>query len=491
MSEPVKTELKNRGQRNRLWAEAVNDSLESEVTIFQSSPSNDSGNLDDEVYKKKLSPFRYYLRKKGLAIVKEEQGVLENIQKKFRNPFLDFYFAWSANLASHTFYVLILPLPFWLGLPMITRDLVQVLGLGIYFSGCLKDYMCLPRPRSPPLYRITMSSYTTKEYGLPSSHSANATAATLVFLWRLIENKESFSSSMFVALFIFSCIYYFSLILGRVYCGMHGFLDLASGATIGLILFLLRFFIGDYLDNIMLYSFNDSWKGLIIRPLIEITFYVLLIHWHVEPVDDCPCFDDSVAFIGVLIGLDISQGALIAHLGAETKAYSMDLLKVPLDFGAVGISYLLLRIIIGMLLVVAWKAASKPAVFTILPPIYKFVGWYIPRKSYEPTAFSRKSTKQIRSQSLSNIEKDKIMTEIDGIIHGFRYNVNQEEADPYSSSSQENESDKTGPVGGVFRPRYDVEIVGRLIIYAGISSVAIGGYMYAINFLGKLFNGIV
>ena len=30
------------------------------------------------------------------------------------------------------------------------RDLVFVLGMGIYVTGFCKDFLCLPRPRSPP-----------------------------------------------------------------------------------------------------------------------------------------------------------------------------------------------------------------------------------------------------------------------------------------------------------------------------------------------------
>ena len=42
----------------------------------------------------------------------------------------------------------------------------------------------------------------------------------------------------------------------------------------------------------------------------------------------------------------------------------------------------------------------------------------------------------------------------------------------------ENSSKTVQPISGVFKSRYDVEIVGRLIIYAGVSTTAVWGFAF-------------
>lgn len=37
-------------------------------------------------------------------------------------------------------------------------------------------------------------------------------------------------------------------------------------------------------------------------PLISIPLILALVHYHPEPVDDCPCFEDAIAVLGVTLG---------------------------------------------------------------------------------------------------------------------------------------------------------------------------------------------
>ena len=37
-------------------------------------------------------------------------------------------------------------------------------------------------------------------------------------------------------------------------------------------------------------------------PLITIPLGLFLVHRHPQPVDDCPCFEDAIAFMSVLMG---------------------------------------------------------------------------------------------------------------------------------------------------------------------------------------------
>lgn len=435
----------------------------------------DAGNGPSDHYRAKLSPLRFRLRSTFLPFIRWETPLLVALQLTLRHPALDLYFAWTANLASHTFYVLMLPIPVWLGAGKLHRDLVYVLGLGIFISGHLKDFLCLPRPRSPPLHRITMSLYTAQEYGFPLSHSANATAVTLVF-WHHVQNSDQIEHKLMW--FGVLALYYVSLIFGRIYCGMHGFFDVITGAIIGVSLFVLRAFWGDLIDSIVLTLFG--W----FTPIVVFGGYVFLIHIHLEPVDDCPCFDDSVAFIGVLIGLDVLEWYMLRS--------TYGLYVIPFHFARLGIFKTMARLFVGIAIVATWKAISKPVIFTILPPIYKVVGVYLPRRNFEPTAFLLQSTRHIRSQSISNMNLqehagDLIKMSPDPTVEVGpesdidRYEMLDYERSNFNSCGIPNLTKTI--VSGVFRPRYDVEIVGRIFVYAGVATVATWGFRFATELL--------
>ncbi|KAI5961785.1 LCB3 [Candida margitis] len=485
MYQPVKneveleSELKHRGN----YQTPKNNAPESEVHDH----SGDAGNQADDHYKQRLSPFRYQFRSYMLPIVRHETDVLYKLQSTLRNPVFDFYFAWTANLASHTFYILMLPPPIWFGASKMARDLVYVLGLGIYLSGFLKDFFCLPRPRSPPLHRITMSSYTTQEYGFPSSHSANATAVSLIVLNKIITNQDSLGVTTYYSLIAGLMLYYFSLIFGRLYTGMHGFLDIFTGSAVGVIVFLFRYYLGEAWDTFM---FSH---GFLFGTASILGLYLFMIHIYPEPIDDCPCFDDSVAFVGVLIGLDFSHlvGYQTRHFFNLNDFGDYYLLPFINDGGALK---LFARFFLGVGLVVAWKSISKPIIFTILPPVYKVIGVYLPRRNYISTAHTSDSTRRIRSASIKN-DVDQI-----GNFNNFIKGVSDHsKLDSYGPSSDidyyeimdYNKGNKGKPISleklnfksGVFKDRYDVEIVGRLIVYAGVSTVSVWAFHYAARYL--------
>ncbi|ODV96618.1 hypothetical protein PACTADRAFT_28723, partial [Pachysolen tannophilus NRRL Y-2460] len=326
--------------------------------------ASDSGKMPAPYYEKKLSFLRFKIRSLLLPIVLREETILYKIQKNLRSPITDLYFAWTANLGSHTFYVLMLPLPLWFGYCQVGRDLIFVLGFGIYFTGVVKDYLCLPRPASPPLHRITMSHYTSKEYGCPSSHSANATGVVLVCLNHLFTIKHSLSNSALILSVIFFCIYYFSLVFGRIYAGMHGFTDIIIGSIIGTLVFIIRHFTHDLWDSIV---YSGNW----LVPILLISFYYSLVYFHSIPAENCPCFDDSVSFIGVLLGLELAywnyskSSFIIPEGGIENYCV------IPYSFKQIGLFKSILRVIVGVTTVLSWKAISKPLLRKIISPIYK------------------------------------------------------------------------------------------------------------------------
>jgi membrane-associated phospholipid phosphatase len=442
-------------------------------------PFDDSGNYPHIHYEAKIHPIRFKMRQWLLPYIRKETPILHNLQQKYRNPFLDFYFSYSANLAAHTFYVLMLPLPIWLGYGIVSRDMIHVLGYGIFFSGYIKDFCCLPRPRSPPLHRITLSGYTAKEYGFPSSHSANATGVSTLLLYQILNNWESFSSRFtLITTVLLLVLYYATLIIGRIYCGMHGFLDISTGAIIG------------FLCSIIRTAFRHIWDDKLVigsayGPLISIVVNYSLIYFHVYPVDDCPCFDDSVAFIGVVIGLDISQWIYVnsSYNSLKYGVEGMSAIDIPYSYEELGLVKTVLRVVLGVSLVMIWKEISKPLLLSLFKQFYKRVY----KNEYRSGRFNR-----IRSDTNSRREKigevQQLMKDLSNPSQkdtvGPQSSIDYYELQQYTNNIEALHEKNKLFTCGVFKPRYDMEIIVRLIVYAGIPFMVIVGFTLAAELLG-------
>lgn len=315
----------------------------------------DPGNHPPSHFKDRMSPMRFAMRQELLRFTDTQSVKLYEWQRAHRTKVRDIFFAYTSSLGSHTFYVLCLPLPAFMGHFHLVHDMVYLLGYSIYVSGYLKDYWCLPRPRSPPLHRITFSAYTTMEYGAPSSHAANATVVTLLLLSHIWSSSESsvFTKLMFSAM-TFS--YYFTLVGGRIYCGMHGLLDIISGSLVGVFCFVLKHFLAKFV--LQDFRIGDHWWS----PLLSVAFALAILFTHVRPIDECPCFEDSVAFVGVISGLECGEWFL-QRSNLEPGA-GMGLEK--------GMALFLLRLLVGIPLIVIWKyVVSKPLVYSALIHVFQ------------------------------------------------------------------------------------------------------------------------
>lgn len=76
----------------------------------------------------RLPKWRYQFRLKVLPVVRWETPYLAWLQGKLRTPLLDSWFALTANLGTHTFYMLMLPVIFWCGYVGFGRGLVRWLS---------------------------------------------------------------------------------------------------------------------------------------------------------------------------------------------------------------------------------------------------------------------------------------------------------------------------------------------------------------------------
>ncbi|KAL9110213.1 MAG: hypothetical protein Q9227_005274 [Pyrenula ochraceoflavens] len=310
-----------------------------------------------------------------------------------RSPGLDAYFAMAANLGTHTFFMICLPILFWCGYTSLGRGMVHILAAGVFFSGFIKDMVCLPRPLSPPLQRITMSGSAALEYGFPSTHSTNAVSVAVYALHILHKSDFEPSWTLFAAKAIFYC-YACSIVLGRLYCGMHGFFDVVFGSALGALIAAVQCAYGDAFDAYL------HEPGTSKAPLIVVLIILVLVRIHPEPADNCPCFDDSVAFTGVTIGINIGcwhyekSGHAWSHIGPAT---------VPFDVQALGLPRTVMRILLGVIIIAAWREVAKPALLRFLPPLFRVIdrlGLIIPRKFFMNASQYQKVPKHLKDDNV-------------------------------------------------------------------------------------------
>jgi hypothetical protein len=225
-----------------------------------------------------------------------------------------------------------------------------MLAAGVYLTGVLKDMVCLPRPLSPPLARISMSGSAALEYGFPSSHSANAVSVAFYAIYTIRQWPDAYHPYVYVgsqALFYF---YALSIIFGRLYCGMHGFLDVIVGSTLGA----------------MITAFYLTYIDIFVATLVV----CIMVRINPEPADDCPCFDDSVSFLGVVLGINLGAWHYAqTGLALDTPIPS----TVPFDMAKIGLLKTTMRIVLGVVIVFMWRATAKPALLKILPPFFRLL----------------------------------------------------------------------------------------------------------------------
>jgi hypothetical protein len=251
-----------------------------------------------------------------------------------------------------------------------------MLGLGVFWSGCIKDLVCLPRPLSPPLQRITMSGSAALEYGFPSTHSTNAVSVAFYFLYYLHTAPDEFGSWQRIFGLCLGYFYAISIVFGRMYCGMHGFFDVIIGSTLGASLAVLQLAYGTSFDD---WIAAGSWT----RVALVFLVVLLAVRFHPEPADNCPCYDDSVAFAAVVLGCQLGHwhfaGTSISVAGEPPATVFFSLEQL-------GWLKTMARVVGGVVIVFLWRATMKPLLLRYLPPLFRSLetaGALLPRRYFK------------------------------------------------------------------------------------------------------------
>ncbi|CAL1708535.1 unnamed protein product [Somion occarium] len=341
------------------------------------------GRLSDEVYDRALSWWRAAVRRKLVKSVEWESRLIATMQEYVRTPFLDAYFVYTSSLGTHTFFMTVLPAFYFFGYQEVGHGLLIVLAFGVYLSSFIKDLICSPRPFAPPVTRLTIGTHHL-EYGFPSTHSTNSMSIALYLftqIYRLystpsfssvdgvLEPEMMISKTTFYAASSVLVFYTFSIVYGRVYTAMHSLTDCAVGVLLGTFIWALHLWCGDVIGD---WLRQPSY----IVPAITIPLCLLLVHRHPQPVDDCPCFEDAIAFMSVVLGQFLTIWFMAKnHLDERFFLRVMPGKPVGGTWSEMSLwwSIAAAKMVVGVLTIFAWRIFAKFLLHRILPPIFRFL----------------------------------------------------------------------------------------------------------------------
>ncbi|KAG1124460.1 hypothetical protein G6F42_009601 [Rhizopus arrhizus] len=439
----------------------------------------DAGTHDDRLYNKAFEGFRASLRNTLLPLVRHETPILASMQKSIRTPGLDRYFVWTANLGTHTFFMIFLPILIWFGNAELGRNVAFLAASGVFWSGF--EFLCLPRPLSPPVHRLTMSPSVALEYGFPSTHSTNSISVALFLMSMACEKLAPESPARLIS--VIACTFYAFNFASK---------DCIGGSILAYLVYLAQWTFKDQFNA--LFTSQSYWV------FMAIPICLMLVSLHPDPMERCPCFEDSVCFMGVLIGLMpgswLCNQTDFCYTGLSSSVLSTQV-------GIMGALFLLVKLVAGVACLFIWRIGCKKVCYYILPPIYRVFN--LPHRKFEIGARTYKSLRResihpvpsvLDFQSITGSMEDHDHVGIQSAIdlreaqdQKLSYRGGVKEDVPISTSANDKEVfDPTSLLIVEDAPlRYDVDIVTKLIVYAGIGFVAV----YVVPMLFQLMSQLV
>ncbi|KIY68373.1 hypothetical protein CYLTODRAFT_421694 [Cylindrobasidium torrendii FP15055 ss-10] len=482
-----------------------------------------------EAYQTTLAPWRAAVRSRIVARVAEESKTIARLQSVIRTPWLDSYFVYTSSLGTHTFFMTMLPGLVFFGYADIGLELTIILALGVYLASFFKDLFCSPRPFAPPVTRLTIGTHHL-EYGFPSTHSTNSVSIALIFFAKVYlaahAEEPSISMQTFWMLLAGLLFYTFSIVFGRIYTAMHSFTDCVMGVSLGtFIWWAWSSFPGIPLGGIMLArglgvgKVVDDWvtSGGLEVPVILSSILLLAVNQHPQPADDCPCFEDAIAFGSVMLGLFIGKwgvsywGIDQYHRAAVVQPGSGWIYDnateewMVVERGVHDItlwwSVAVLKMVIGISVIIIWRILAKSLLHITLPPMYRFLAkafelpnrrFYTPATDYKnvPSEFANgNGLRAIPSViDLSGMLEQENGGGDVGYVSGVGYNhagkrmgqtlkprnekVRFASGLSKSYTPQEEEKDQRDDEKEEEVKHYDADVLTKVVVYAGIALLA-------------------
>lgn len=125
-----------------------------------------------------------------------------------------------------------------------------------------------------------------------------------------------------------------------------------------------------------------------------------MVNQHPQPVDDCPCFEDAIAFLSVVLG-DILGSWISFQYGVTPEFFKTSqpgsAYSTVIDITTWWL-FSVIKVVVGILLIFTWRIFAKASLHFALPRIYRFLAgiftlpnrrFYTPATDYEEVPIER------------------------------------------------------------------------------------------------------
>ncbi len=165
-------------------------------------------------------------------------------------------------------------------------------------------------------------------------------------------------------------------------------------------------------------------------PVTVISLGLFMVHKHAEPVDDCPCFEDAIAFIAVIMGVSIgrwheetySLSASSGFFKSRTPGWDSPLSLTSLGFYT-WFSFASLKMMVGVLIIFGWRIMAKWVMHTVLPPLFRTLATLVSlphRRFYTPATDYQGSVPEGEDGRARLLYPIPSVVDIPGMMHGHR-----------------------------------------------------------------------
>lgn len=282
-----------------------------------------------------------------------------SVMARLQNTCLDYerpltkYFEFLSLFGEPPFYTFFIPFFFWIGLTKEAALFCVMMSLTIYAIDNVKDLFACPRPPCPPLRRAGKESHAL-EYGFPSCHVGLGMMCAFHICRCCALLLPEYSTLIWVGGAWFVVL----TAVSRVYLGLHWIGDIMGGVVVFGAVFALQ---EAFIARLILRALNSEtapWYIFIISHV--------LTRFCATPWDPCPCYEDTVRFLGA------GAGAIFGCWMAEHHYTSIvDRSRLPRNeqLALLTTGDFWKRAVIGIVFI----AVLKTLLSVLLPPALKYL----------------------------------------------------------------------------------------------------------------------
>lgn len=289
-------------------------------------------------------------------------NIVKGVQR-MEHPGLLFAILICNATVSTEFYVLLLSVLTWAGYIKVAWELGVLLSLALYFGNAIKDLVGAPRP-----FAVQGMTFGVKiklqggqheagnavEHGLPSTHVINSLTIAMYGATLGVRSSDFlFNHQGLLLAVVITWVAWIGW--GRLYCGMHSFIDLASGLFIGAIIFQVFLYFQAYLVEILDSGYSGLGK--------QILFVLLMLSVYPRPMRYTPSYEVAVTIMGGVFGLVFGY-IILEGTYAHSSAFKTGFATFKWNpFELSSTIALGIRTTLGLFVMISIKVASKPLIF--------------------------------------------------------------------------------------------------------------------------------